>query len=478
MLKIFEKLAALPEKDGYLVLSEDDCRKIEGASRKIISEVGFKVMHPGMQKILQKKGYRMNGEVVKVAPAQIENLLESIPRPQVIKEPKEGKIFVGYFANQIYDAQTDTVRYPTKKDLDQATIVGLSLPEVARVNPLFEPKDLPKREDILMLDVMLRRVENTRRNEIHNKSSISVMMEMCQVVSGSKKDVLRKEMLIYYAFLISPLRYDFETLELALVCLDEGLPVRFGTPMTIAGATGPVTLAGTLALTLAESYTGLILADATGQKWEPGCAPVVMDQTTGATLYCGPDKALLSMAVGDLLRYLGFGGGIGHLTQSDECKPGIQAGIEKAYTAMLFLLAGLPPTINNAGELGPGGLVGSIEQIVIDAEVISILNRMVRGIEVNEETIAFELIKKVGLEGNYLSEEHTARHFRKELWFPTIIKRLNPSAWNVEKPDMLKEAKKRVTDILSSCNPKAITREQEEKLDEILERNGINTNSL
>ncbi len=473
MLKIFKTLNELQGKDGYLVIDKSDCLKIDAVAKRILSEIGFKVSHPKMLEILKQKGYKIDGEVVKVKESQLEKLLENVKKEsknqKVVSDTiYEGKIIVGYLANQIYDAEKDVIRYPTRKDLDEATIVGLSLPEVEKVYPLFEPKDIPGYEDVLILDVFLRRVKNPERIEILNKASINKMIEMCKVVAGSKEDVIKNNMLVYYAFLISPLKYDFITIDIAFECLENGIPVRFGSPMTIAGATGPVTLAGTLSLCLAEAYTGLILSDITNQKWEPAMAPIVMDQSTGASLYSGPEKALLSMAVGDIYKYLGLGGGIGHLTQSDECKPGIQAGIEKAYSAMLFMFAGLPPTINNAGLLGPGGLVGSIEQIVIDAEIISMFNRIIRGIEVNEDTLAYEIIKKVGIEGNFLAEEHTASHFRKELWLPKIIKRLNPSAWNAERTDMLQEARKRVKKIIEENDPKIITQQQEIELNKIL----------
>ncbi len=472
MLSILKKIHATDEKK-YVVLNEEDCRAIDVTARRILKEVGFKVSHPRLLKILKKKEYSIDGDTVKIESSKIDDLLANVPVQEPVKTTGEGQVHVGYMASQIYDAEKDIVRYPNRKDLDQATVVGLSLPGINSVAPLFEPKDRLGCADVLMLDVMLRRVKNPVRNEIHNAEYIPLMLEMCKVVAGTTEEILKRNMLIYYAFITSPLKYDVETLDLAFRALDEGIPVRFGAPMTIAGATGPVTFAGTIALGLAESYTGLVLSEATRQQWEPGMAPVVMDQSTGASLYSGPDRAVLSMGAGDLFRYLGFECGV-HLTQSDECKPGIQAGIEKTYTAMLFTLAGLPPTINNAGLLGPGGLVGSIEQIVIDAEIISMLDRLVRGMDVNEETLAFDTIKNVGIGGNFLSEEHTAAHFRKELWLPTIIKRLNPSAWNQEKPDMLREAGKKVKEILSSRDPRALNKEQENALDDILKRNGIN----
>jgi trimethylamine--corrinoid protein Co-methyltransferase len=186
----------------------------------------------------------------------------------------------------------------------------------------------------------------------------------------------------------------------------------------------------------------------------------------------------MSLASRDIYRYLGLEmgpmGGVGHLTTSDACKPGIHAGIEKAYTAALNLLLGAAPYISHGGMLGPGGLVGSIEQIVIDAEIVSMLDRLSQGFEVNDETLALDAIMEVGFDGTFMAHEHTAAHFRRELWLPRIIRRLNPSAWNEEKPDMLSAARAKVKEILASNDPRALERSQERELDRIVARIGMN----
>jgi trimethylamine--corrinoid protein Co-methyltransferase len=232
-------------------------------------------------------------------------------------------------------------------------------------------------------------------------------------------------------------------------------------------------------MSLAENYTGLALSDLYGQRWNPGMAPIVMDQVTGCSLYASPDRLLLGAATRDLYRYLGinlqFGSGIGHSTTTDAPKPGLQAGIEKAQAAMLNLLAGYPPVITHGGMMGPGGLVGSIEQIVIDAEIVNMLNRVARGVEVNDETLAFDLIRNMGFDGQYIEQEHTAAHFRDELWLPRIVRRVNPSAWNEEKPDMLQDARRKAKDILASTDPRALTPAQEKELDGILRSAGLPT---
>ena len=112
--------------------------------------------------------------------------------------------------------------------------------------------------------------------------------------------------------------------------------------------------------------------------------------------------------------------------------------------------------------------MGSVEQIVIDAEIISMLDRLVAGMEVNDETLAFDLIMKMGFDGNYMEQPHTAQHFRRELYLPGIVRRVSPSAWNEEKSDMLSEAMKKVRDILAEQDPRALDVSQEMELDQVV----------
>jgi len=475
MMHLIENIISMRRGDGYVVLTKGDTAKIDEAAKAILSRMGFVVEHTTVLERLKRRGYSIDGKVVRVDAGAIDRLREKQPRHEEPATAAKGGMRVGYLANQIYDADIDRVRYPMREDLDRATVVGLSLPEVTRVMALFEPKDVPGYEDVLMLDVMLRRVgAGNFRGEAMNRKSFPFIKRMYAAAVGSFEKARRERMLIHHAFITSPLRFDYETLDLALAAQEEGIPIRIGASMNVAGASAPVTFAGTLAMALAENYAGLVMSDLFGETWEPGIAPIVMDQQTGASLYCGPDRALLSLASRDIYRYLGLEmgplGGIGHLTTSDACRPGIQAGIEKAYTAMLNLLLGLAPCISHGGMLGPGGLVGSVEQIVIDAEVVSMLDRLYRGFEVNDETLALDAIMEVGFDGTFMAHEHTVAHFRKELWLPRIMRRLNPSAWNEEKPDMLSAARVKVKEILASNDPRALDRSEERALDRIVAR--------
>ena len=473
MMNVLNLLAARRGDEQFVVLTRADVVKIDQTARRIVDEMGFRVEHPGVLADLRKHGCRVDGNVVRITGAQVDALLARTPKVAGDgRHTGPGWVRVGYFANQVYDADLDQVRYPTRQDLDQATIVGLSMPEVRRCDALFEPKDAPGFEDVVMLDVIARRSPKPKRCDVLRRENIPVMLRMAQVVAGSMEEMLRRDILVQNAFVTSPLKYDYHTLDFGLAAAAAGIRVRFGASMNVAGVSAPVTFAGTMAMSLAENYTGLLLSDVYGQRWNPGMAPIVMDQMTGASLYASPERFLLGAATRDLYRYLGidlqFGSGIGHSTTTDASRPGLQAGIEKAQSAMLNLLAGYPPVITHGGMMGPGGLVASTEQIVIDCELVSMINRIARGVEVNDETLAFDLIREMGFDGQYIEQEHTAAHFREELWLPRILQRPGPGIWNETKPDMLQEAKKKVKQILAENDPRALDAGQEKELDRIV----------
>jgi len=482
MMHVLQHLAALKGDERFVVLTADQAAAIDRGARRVVDELGFKVDHPVVLERIRARGYRVDGNVVRLRGREVEDLLSRVPKTGDARGTGPGTVRVGYLANQIYDADLDAVRYPTRADLDAATVVGLSLPEVGQVTALFEPKDRPGHEDVLMADVILRRVREPHRMDILNRGSIARMLRMAEIAAGSRAEALRRRTLMYHAFITTPLCFAHDTLDFALEVLAQGVWVRFGASMAVAGVSAPVTLAGTLTMALAEAYAGMLLADLYGQPWEPGMAPIVMDQRTGASLYCGPDRALLCLAARDLYRHIGVEmghlGPIGHLTASDTCRPGLQTGIEKAYTAMLNLLVGAPPFISHGGMIGPGGLVASIEQIVIDCEIMSILNRLVGGIRVDDESIAADLIIEQGFTGRFMDHDHTVANFRQELWFPNLMRRLNPSAWNREKPEMLEEARKQVKRIVASNDPRALDAAQEKELDAVVSGAGGTASAL
>jgi len=194
------------------------------------------------------------------------------------------------------------------------------------------------------------------------------------------------------------------------------------------GASGPVTLAGSLALQNAEILAGVVLC----QVMNPG-APLsygprmpTMDMRTGLSSWGAIEfglAAAASVQIGQL-----YGIEIDAYGPTSDAKVlDEQAAIERTFNAVLPALAGAH-IINGAGVL-ESILTVSLEQLVIDNELLGMMLRTLRGIEVSQATLADDVIRRVGAGGNYLADRHTMAHFRAEHFIPEVFDRKTRMMW-------------------------------------------------
>jgi len=227
---------------------------------------------------------------------------------------------------------------------------------------------------------------------------------------------------------VSPLQFRKENLEIACIFARAGHTLYIGS-MVMAGATGPVTLAGTLSVHNAELLASLFLVHALTGRFDYevyNSGPHGMDPRTMICSFGSANQALFGMAMAQLGRFYGMQR-VANVGLTDALRPDFQCGFEKGASAVFSLLAGIQ-------KIGCQGLAGadqgfSMEQLVIDNEWLGFCNYVLQGFEVTEETIASDLMETVGKGGNFLTEEHTARNFRKNLYQSKLFNRQAWEAW-------------------------------------------------
>jgi len=243
-----------------------------------------------------------------------------------------------------------------------------------------------------------------------------------------------------------------------------GVPILYS-PGPLMGATGPATVAGTLALTFAEVLFGVVLT----QLIKPG-APVVLkpdtdvfDMKTTQCTYGSPEQSLGKAAAAQMARFYdlpiyGLGGGVEAKT------PGAEAASEAMMNMLLNGLAGM--TLNQSLGTLAFGLYGSPEMAVICDELAHMIKRVLAGISVTDETLALDVIREVGHGGNFLQHMHTVRHFRQEMFFPTLFERQTIDEWVNSGAKMSHEvAHRRVEEILAGAGPVTLPPGADEALD-------------
>jgi len=302
----------------------------------------------------------------------------------------------------------------------------------------------------------------------NHASHVQPTLEMlCMIAGGEKKFRERPFMHGGGCPVISPLRYGRENSE---VCLES---TRFGAPVWIvvapqAGTTAPAALAGALVQAVAEALAGLLLVDMVhpGYPVMLGPWPFISDLRTGSFSGGGGEEALVSAAAVQMIGHYGLASSIG-AGMTDSKLPDNQAGFEKGIAVTLAAHAGC----NNVSE--SAGMVGSLmavspEALVIDNDMLGAVLRTVRGIEINDETLSYDVIEQVVHgEGHYLRHDQTLRLMRSEYEYPQLSDRSMPGEWEAAgSPDIRQRAAERVKTILASHYPTYIDPATDRKIRE------------
>ena len=255
---------------------------------------------------------------------------------------------------------------------------------------------------------------------------------------------------------VSPLFNTPDQLEGMLAYVRRGLPLLIS-PEVLAGASGPATLAGTLVQATAEflGHATFVQLMKPGLPLMLGCVSTVFDMRTMIPPYGAPEADLLCLATGQMARYYGIPSrGTGG--SSDANTLGVQAGVEGLMSTMACIMGGIDYVAHGAGELA-NTLAVSYEKILIDDEIIGMARRLARGIDVDPETLAFDVIKDVGPRGSFLSTPHTARHFRSEQFLPDLLVREKHDIWKAAGGRRMEErAADRALQILAAHEPQPL----------------------
>lgn len=295
--------------------------------------------------------------------------------------------------------------------------------------------------------------------------TVNEAIQMLHLISGSETAWRERPFVsMSCCFVVPPLKFA----EDASACLEAG--VRGGMPILLlsagqAGATAPATLASSIVQEVAEVLAGFVYVNAI-QEGSPaifGTWPFVSDLRTGAMSGGSGEQAVLMAACGQMAQFYDLPSGIA-AGMTDSKIPDAQSGYEKGYTVSLAAHSGANMVYESAGM--QASLLGCCpESYVIDNDMLGAINRTVRGIEVNDETLAIDPIREVCLEGpgHYLGHEQTLSRMQTDYLYPSVGDRENINNWIEQgSTDVVQRARKIVQDTLDSHFPK----NWDEKIDE------------
>jgi len=353
----------------------------------------------------------------------------------------------GVFAR---DPGNGEVRPSRKQDVADAAKVVQALDHVSATSAIVSAQDCPPQSRVLHeFDACLRNsAKHTIVVSIKEDWEARGLIEMARAVAGGAQELKTRPVFTAIICTVSPLHQERFGMDLALTLSEAGIPVSFY-PMPILGATAPATLAGAAVVNNAEllSATALVQLALPGAPVIHGGGPTTMHMSSGAYASNSPEAMLLRALQGQMATFYGmpswFGAGA---TTAKE--PGAQAAYENAI-AMVVAYAGGADLTFGTGLLD-GSRILCLENMVIDDEILGMVKRILRGVEVSGETLALDVIKRIGFGGDYLFDRHTRTHVH-ELWQARLGDTGTFDAWvHGGRKSTVEKARERVEEILAA----------------------------
>lgn len=462
----------------YSRLSTSQCQKLHNASLEILSRTGVKLYHQEAIELLQKAGASVtDGNRVRIPAGLVEKAFRTVPKRVTLYDQngqaamylEEGQCYYGTGSDclNIIDHRTGERRKPVMQDVIDGIKVSDSLSNIDFVMSMFLPTDVdPMVSDRYQMEVILNTTSKPIIYVTNEFSGCVDDVEMFEAVAGGAEAFQLRPFAACYINVTTGLQHNEDALQKLLYLAGKNLPALY-IPVTIGGISGPVTPAAVVALDNAGVLAGLVLS----QLKREG-APFIMSGMSGSALdmrtmvspYCEPDPRGISHAMGHFYKLPMFGyGGCSDSKQVDQ-----QAAAEAALTMMAETLGGAN-LIHDLGYL-ESGLCGSLAQLVICNDIAGWIESMMAPIEINEETLALDLIDEQGPDGQFLDSDHTMKHFR-ERWYPRVFDHGNFDQWmDAGGLSLAEVAAKKVDSILKEYKPKKLPGDVQDKIKAIVER--------
>ena len=276
----------------------------------------------------------------------------------------------------------------------------------------------------------------------------------CAIAGGDEAFRDRPNYIIYSQF-VSPLQHDRLAIERLMFCADHGVPLIYVATI-MPGASGPITLAGSVALAVAECLAGLVMhqLQCPGAPFIFGGCVSQLDMRTMLYPYGSPEWRLNDLAMAELSRHYGLPV-FGTASATDSKQVDAQTGAEYASSLLVAAMAGTN-LIHDVGYLD-SGLTGSLESIVLGAEQIRWVRRFLGGFEVSDETLALDAIAGVGPGRQFLDHDHTLEHLRRTVWNPYVTDRDGHDRWVADgSRDYAARARAYASDLVTSHEPQQL----------------------
>ncbi len=426
------------------VLTRDGVDRIRYAALDILELTGVAVRSEKGRKLLREAGCYVDekSEVVRFPPSLVEEMAR-----------KNDRAVVFYGRTRKHDARldfehvhicsdgngTEALDFETRKrvtsrksDVARSAFVADALKGHGVNWPNVTSQDVP--QGTRHIHDLQASLENTEKHITLATDTavweVQDVVELAAAAVGGKEELRKRPIISSIHTSFTPLQIEGEGLDAGFEAADAGLPICFYV-MPGPGSTGPATLAGSVALAVAEALAGntVFQVNRPGTAYVFSCGIAPMDMKTSTRAGGSPEHGLTSAAYTQMAHHFGFPSLVGGFVTTAK-EPDEQAAYEKFSSGVTPILAGAD-MIAGIGLLEDCRTVW-LEQLVIDSEMARIIGRMAQGIEVDDDTLALDVIHKVGIGKDFLGQRHTLEHFRTEHFIPTVTDRSSYDTWKAK----------------------------------------------
>ena len=446
-------------------MSENDKQMIHRTALEVMETVGVRVHSKAAREALKKAGAIVDNKSpdVKFPKDVVKSLVSKAPEKIVLagrtKEfdlPLDGTH--SYYTTDgcgvtVWDSATGTRRRPVLEDIRRTAVISDYLPYLSIYLPMVVASDLP--EKVHVVNGMKVAMENTQKHLLSESTTTvheaKTQVKMAAEIVGGVEELRKRHYMSAMLCTMSPLMLDGTATDAAMVWAENHVPIHI-TGMAQAGISGPVTLAGDLVVNHAETLAVVCIMEAhcPGAPVIYGSVLTSMDPRTGSYMGGAPESTLLCSGAVQMARYCKLPNSVGGFGSGAKI-PGVQACLENVTMAMDCARVG-GEVVNGFG-VPDGSTLLSYEQLLLDHEIARMVVTLFRGFHVNQDTVALDLIKKVGIGGSYLSQMHTLRHM-KEIMIPMLWDSDPYDMWMKKGgKDPMAVAREKVDQILKTHNP-------------------------
>lgn len=443
---------------------------------RIVAEAFELIKNPGVRvapyvfDLLRSTGIEVKDGVAHIPEPVARKALDSTPHgfslynrsgnPVVRYEGDNVHFDPGSSCLNILDPATQHARPALAADLVKLVQVAEMLPQFAAQSTAMVCNDVPPEiGDWYRLFLVLWYSEKPVVTGAFSAASLHTLIELLRIESGGADTLRQRPRAIFDVCPSPPLNWSEFASQNMVDLARAGVPAEI-VSMPLAGATAPVTLAGSVVQHAAECISGITIH----QLAQPGApivwggAPAIFDMRTGKTPMGAIETAMLDVACAEVGRYFGLPTHA-YLVAGDGRLIDAQVEMESGMSAMLGALAGIN-MISGAGMLDFLAC-HSIEKLVLDAEAIASAQRLIEGIEPRTGSLALEMFAQTGLHGDFLKLKETRTLFRKEQHFPSAVIDRGLATAEESSPGILERAAQRVQKLLLEYEWRGFTCEQE-----------------